>query len=103
MSIIEGGIVNLQHGGQSRVERPAIGHKFGLVKHLERSDGAKRYHQEDGGAQKRYRNVPECLKAISSIDRGGFNQFLWQILQGGYKVDHKAGGGGPHVEYYQGR
>src|ERR1700730_6177952 len=98
MRTIESGIVDLWHGGQSRVERPAIGHEFGLVKHLERSDGAKRYHQEDGWAQKRYRNVPECLKAISSIDRGGFNQFPWHILQGGDKVDHKAGGSGPHIE-----
>src|SRR5690348_15046206 len=54
MSIIEGGIVNLQHRSQRRVERPSIGHEFSLVEHLEAPDSAKRDHQEDSWAQERH-------------------------------------------------
>src|SRR5690348_8042424 len=103
MGVVEGSIVDLQHGSQRRVERPSIGHKLGLVKHLEATDGAERDYQENSRAQERHGDIPERLEAIGTVNRGGLNQLSRQILQGCHKVDHEARGSGPDIEEHQRR
>src|SRR5260370_28033205 len=100
-TIVKGRVIDLQHRCQGGIEWAAIGHKLGLIKHLESADGTQSNHQENGRAQERHRDEPEGLKTIGSIDLGGFEDFAWQILESRQKIDHESSTSAPDKQQHQ--